>query len=193
MTNIAPISKSLPLLIDAEEAIEHYNARAGQGLTDAERAYVVSVMTRDGYSNARIRKALGIQKVYVVTHLKRAGMRLEEDELRLWFRNPSRITLGHVRAIAKLPYSRREPLLRSLLSKRIPVSELEALARGEHRQEDVDIAAFEQRVGEVIGRPLTISYNKAKRSGKVTASFFGLDDLDRLLGGLGYRGEDDSS
>ncbi len=72
-----------------------------------KKAYVVAFLSGEGRSNSQIREDLGIEKVYTVTHLKRAGT-LSEEELTLWLRNPRKITLGHVRAVAKLPFSKRE-------------------------------------------------------------------------------------
>jgi len=178
--------RSLPILLDADEAIEYYKENRVDPLTDAERALVVSTLHKDGYKNSDIRKVLGIPQVYTVTHLKRVGVSLTDMELSLWHKNPKRITFGHVRAVAKLPHLKREPLLRSLLSKRISVSEFERIAKGEPARQDIDIARFETEVSETIGRPLALRYNKVKRAGRLTVSFYGLDDLDDLLAGLGY-------
>lgn len=115
---------NLPLLLDAREAIDYYHQHPG--MTDAEKAYVVAFLSGEGRSNSQIREDLGIEKVYTVTHLKRAGT-LSEEELTLWLRNPRKITLGHVRAVAKLPFSKREKLLRDLLHTRTPVHKFEAL------------------------------------------------------------------
>lgn len=72
---------NLPYLIDADEAIEYYKSKSD--LTDAEKAYVVAILSQEGYSNKSIRQSLGIEKVYTVTHLKRAGASLSESELNL--------------------------------------------------------------------------------------------------------------
>lgn len=179
---------SLPYLIDADEAIEYYKGRSD--LTDAEKAYVVAMLSKEGRSNKDIRKSLGIDKVYTVTHLKRVGTCLTESELNLWHKNPSRITLGHARAIAKLPTSKREELLRSLLTKRTPVHKFEAIAKGKVDDRDTDIKRYERIMGEVLGRQINIRFNPAKLSGSVTLDFFGLDDLDHISRCLGFKAED---
>ncbi|WP_423839452.1 hypothetical protein [Vibrio cholerae] len=61
---------NLPLLLDAREAIDYYHQHPG--MTDAEKAYVVAFLSGEGRSNSQIREDLGIEKVYTVTHLKRA-------------------------------------------------------------------------------------------------------------------------
>lgn len=179
---------NLPFLVDADEAIDYYNSK--NDLTDAERAYVVAMLSRDGYSNKAIRETLNIDKVYTVTHLKRAGTSLSESELSLWHKNPSRITLGHVRAIAKFPQSKREEMLRNLLTKRTPVHQFESIAQGKTDDRDTDIKRYELIMGEVLGRQIRIRFNPAKRSGSITLDFFGLDDLDHISRSLGFKAED---
>lgn len=179
---------NLPYLIDADEAIEYYKGKSD--LTDAEKAYVVAILSQEGYSNKSIRQSLGIDKVYTVTHLKRAGTSLSESELNLWHKNPTRITLGHVRAIAKFPASKREDLLRNLLTKRIPVHKFESLAQGKDEDRDTDIKRYELIMGEVLGRQIKIRFNQAKRSGSLTLDFYDLDDLDHISRCLGFKAED---
>lgn len=179
---------NLPYLIDADEAIAFYREKSD--LTDAEKAYVVAILSKEGYSNKSIRKSLGIDKVYTVTHLKRVGTLLSESELTLWHKNPSRITLGHVRAIAKLPANKREELLRNLLTKRIPVHQFEALAQGKDEDRDADIERYERIMGEVLGRQIKIRFNQTKRTGSLTIDFYGLDDLDHISHSLGFKAED---
>lgn len=178
---------NLPLLIDALEAIDYYTNK--DNLTDAEKAYVIAILNREGYSNKAIRQALNINKVYVVTHLKRVGTSLSESELNLWHRNPDRITLGHVRAIAKLPQSKREEMLRGLLTKRTPVHEFESIAQGKSDNQDTDIKRYEQIMGEVLGRQIKIRFNAAKRSGSISLDFYSLDDLDHISQSLGFKAE----
>lgn len=178
-----------PLLFDADDAINHYISN--QNRTDAELAYIVATLSKDGYKNKAIREALGIKNVYTVTHLKRAGTNLTEKELILWHKNPYRITLGHVRAIALLPQQKREELLRRLLSKKIPVHRFESIAQGKAEpNENPDIKRYEQLMSEVLGRNIAISYNPAKRSGTLTLNFYSLDDLDDVSGKLGFKSEE---
>lgn len=180
--------ESLPLLIDAEEAEHFYKSHPDN--TDAAKAYAIGVMSNDGYSNTEIREALEIDKVYTVTHFKRAGTLLSIDELDLWHKNPGRITLGHVRAIAKLKREKREALLRDLLSKKHSVAEYEAIGRGQEKSKDADIKRFEQLMSEALGRDIKIQYNKAKQYGRITLGFFTLNDLDEIAEKLGFLPEE---
>jgi len=175
-----------PLLLDADDAINHH--LSNENRTDAELAYIVATLSKDGYQNKKIREVLGIEKVYTVTHLKRSGMNLTEEELTLWHKNPNRITLGHVRAIALLPQRQRENLLRELLSKRIPVHKYEAIAHGKDEPtEDSDIQRYQQLMSDVLGRSVGIKYNAAKKSGTLTLTFYSLDDLDETSKKLGFN------
>ncbi len=178
----------LPFLTDAQEAVDFY--QTNPTCTDAAKAYVVALLSNEGFSNRAIRSALNIDKVYTVTHLKRVGLALSETELALWHKNPTRITLGHVRAIAKLPRQEREKMLRKLLARKTPVHQFEAIAQGNSEQRDVDIKRYEERMAEILGRPVKIRYNNAKQSGSLCLDFFTLEDLDHLSTSLGFQAQD---
>ena len=117
----------LPLLLDADEAIQYF--RNSDSLSDAVKATVVAAMHNDGYSNKQIRDSLNIKEVYTITHLKRVGTSLSQNELSLWHRNPTKITLGHVKAITKLAGPLREALLRKLLSTKMSVRQFEKIGQ----------------------------------------------------------------
>jgi len=186
--------ENLPFFLDTEEAIDHYKNH--HDCTDAVKSYIVGLLHTDGFKNSDIRAALEINKVYLVTHLKRAGTSLSETELTLWHNNPRAITLGHVRAIAKLPRSEREELLRSLLTGRQKgdnnksVSKYESLAnslaKGESVEKDANIKKYEELMQATIGKVVRIKYNQAKQSGSITVDFFSLDSLDDISKSLGF-------
>ncbi|QCF28112.1 transcriptional regulator [Hydrocarboniclastica marina] len=177
----------MEMYLDPEEAISH--AKSGQKLSDAQRAHLIKFLSDEGLSNSEIREALGIEQPYTVSHLKRAG-RLSEEELILWHNNPTRITLGHVRAVSGLPERKRSAMLRELIARKIPVHQYEVLARGESVQDDVNIKRYEELLSEQSGYPIAIRYNKRKRMGSITVQYFSLDELDTIASKLGFRGED---
>ncbi len=179
---------NLPFLINTNDAIMYYTSRTD--CTGAEKSYIVAMLSREGFTNKAIRKALKIKKVYTVTHLKRVGTSLTEKELTLWHRNPDKITLGHVRAIAKLPQPKREEMLRGLLTKRTSVQKFELIAQGKSCERNTDIQLYERLMGEVLGRQIKIRYNPSKRSGTITLDFFTLEDLDNISLALGYNSEE---
>lgn len=176
--------KSLPLILSREDAINYYKSTSH--ITDAEKSYVVRILSEEGLSNKCIRQALNIQKVYTVTHYKRAGTALSDDEIELWMNNPSQITLGHVRAIAKIPRLKREPLLRELLAKKISVHQYEMIAQGKREESNTDVKTYAQGMEDQLGRPVSIQYNAKKCSGTLTLGFYGLEDLDDVGESLGY-------
>jgi len=176
--------KSLPLILSREDAINYYNNTSG--MTDAEKAYVVRILSEEGLSNKCIRQALGIHKVYTVTHYKRVGTALSDDEIELWMNNPCQIKLGHVRAIAKFPRLTREPLLRELLAKKISVHQYEMIAQGKREESHTDVKIYAQGMEDQLGRPVSIQYNAKKSSGSITLGFYGLNDLDDVSESLGY-------
>lgn len=148
--------------------------------TDAIKAFVVYQLSGLGYQNKDIRHILRIPKVYTVTHLKRAGS-LSNDELNLWHKNPNRISLGHVRAIAKLPQKRRESLLRDLLVRHSSVHAFEMIASGKTEQEDADMRSLTQSLESKLQRPVSMHYDRKTGKGSMTFSFYGVDDLETLL------------
>lgn len=178
----------LPLILDADEAIEYFHQHPDS--TDAVKSYIVAFLYSEGFQNAAIRAALNIDKVYLVTHLKRAGTLLSETELELWHNNSTAITLGHVRAIARLPRTEREALLRKLLINRTPVSKFEALAKGKDDKKDVNIKRYEELMQTVTGRVTKIRFNHVKQSGTISLDFFSLDALDDISKALGFNAED---
>jgi ParB family chromosome partitioning protein len=171
----------MPLLLDADDAIEYYSR---PGLTDAERAFVVAFLSTKGYRNKSIRNALGIKNVYTVSHLSRAGS-LTDAELTLWHRNPHRIKLGHIRAVASLPAAHREDVLRGLLVRRRSVRDLVATLRGDDVVDNADIKRYEQVMGDVLGRVVKVRFDDSG-SGSLSLSFHGLDDLDDITQRLGF-------
>lgn len=193
--------ESLPLILDTDEAIDYFNQHPN--CTDAIKAYIVAFLFSEGLENADIRTALNIEKIYLVSHLKRAGNLLSEEELELWHNNPIAITLGHVRAIAKLPYKKRDELLRDLLTGKNKnddkrnsksVARYESIARsllkGEAIEKDVDIKRYEELMQGVTGRVTKIRFNHAKQSGTISLDFFSLDSLDDIAKALGFNAED---
>ena len=165
-----------------ESAIQYI--QKNRDVSDAQKATVVAYLFSSGLTNKDVRQALQIAKVYTVTHLKRAGTSLTEEELQLWHDNPQRITLGHIRAIAKLSFENRDALLRSLLLHKQPVSKFEAIAQGKHVESNADIRKFERMVGDMLGREVKVSYNSKSEVGHLNLSFFGLDDLEAITEAL---------
>ena len=193
--------ESLPLILDTDEAIDYFNKHPN--CTDAIKAYIVAFLFNEGLENADIRAALHIENICLVSYLKRAGTHLTEAELELWHNNPKNITLGHVRAIAKLPYKDRDHLLGNLVvgrnksdggknSKSVAKYEsiARSLAKGEAIEKDVDIIRFEEKMQGATGRVTKIKFNQAKQSGTITLSFYSLDALDDIAKALGFNAEE---
>ncbi len=177
--------RDFPYLIDADDAINYYRKHTDS--TDAEKAYIVRLLSKANYSNKKIRESLGIKKNYDVTHLKRAGCALSETELELWHNNAERITLGHVRSIAKIDEKRRENLLRDLLTKKVSVRDYERIAAGKTPEKEADVKRLEERLAEKLGRPVSIKYNKAKGNGTIRLSYYSIADFETIVNQLGFK------
>ena len=197
--------QDLPLLLDAEEAIKHLNENE---CNDAVKAYAIGIMSRDGYSNARIRKAIGIKAVYTATHYIRAGTKLTEDELQAWNENIQKIagnvpgvypiTLGHIRVIAKYKIDFRKALLAKidrglgdgeirLKRKPISIPLLKKLITDTVPSNTNDIRTLEEMMEEQLGRGVTIQFNPSSQSGFLKLKYFSLEDLDVLIERLGIK------
>lgn len=174
----------LPLLIDTQDAL-HFLASTPD-MNDAQRAYLIAFLSREGWTNRQIRGQLGIDKVYTLTHFKRVGLALSDLEFQLWDKNPERITLGHLRCLCHLSSQKREPLLRSLLVQRVSVAKLQLRLREHQGTNDADIRLYERQMEDVLGRGIKITFDPLRQSGKLTLDFFGLDDLDQLTAKLGF-------
>ncbi len=177
----------LPHFVDREDAIQFYQE---EPCTDAIKAYIVGYLAKQGMSNRMIRAKLGIDKVYTVTHLKKAGTQLTPEQLALWDRNPKRITLAHIRALSVFKKEAREDMMRNLLVRNTTAHQLRRLAKGEGAVKSADMKKYGTLMSEVIGRPVSVDYDATKQSGALTVKFFSLDELDDLSKQLGFASED---
>lgn len=176
---------ALPLLVDDQEALA-YLAKV-QEPNDALLAYIVRILVDEGYSNRRIGEVLGFDKAYTVTHYKRCGMRFSEEELRLWFNNPQRITLGHARMLASLSERDRDHWIRTVIQLKLSIASLKAKIGGEKDPGDIDVAGYAERMSEHIHRGVAIKFDKKNYCGKITLDYYGLDDLDDIAAKLGFQ------
>lgn len=180
----------LPILLSISDAVDFI--ACSPELTDAQRAYTAAFMSNEGATNAEIRDALVIKHNYQASHLIRVGKVHSTDHLRLWCENPDRIKLGHMRALTGCTVDVRDHWLRKLLTTKITVQSLEALARGDEQQQDVDVRNYETYISENLGRPINLSFNKRANKGSLTLTYYGLDDLDEILKSLGLIQDEES-
>lgn len=188
MTRATLAPRPFPLLLDSDEAIRY--TQSNTYLSDAELAYAIGICSREGKPNRELREIFGIDKVYTLTHLARVGKAFSDVELALWHNNPNRITLGHMRALAKLAHSSRESLLRKLIAYPMSVATCEKIARGDNREIGSDIRRYQELMSDAIGHPVSIKYNSAQARGSITLDFFNLDELDKFAELLGFNPRD---
>lgn len=176
----------LPALLDAEDALDVL--RSTPKPSQALLALIIAELSKT-HVNRKIRALTGIRKDYQVSHLKRAGKVLSVEQLNLWHNNPKMISLGHVRALCSMSSSQREYYLRKLLTTKITVGELEAIAakRSLTTGHASDLERYARKMGEATGRIVTLSYRPALSMGKITLSWHGYDDLDAIAQKLGFN------
>ena len=177
----------LPFFVDEQDAIQHYK---NEECSDAVKAYIVAYLSGRGMKNRDIRNSLGIENPYTVTHLKKAGTCLTEEQIELWNKNPRRITLGHVRALNAFKPNQREEILRNLLVRNTTGHQIRRMAKGEGGEKNADIKKYEELMSEVIGRPISIEYDSTKKNGSLNLKFFSLEELDDLSKQLGFNADD---
>lgn len=176
----------LPNLMNKDDVVQYIDEHRGD-ISDPELAWCARVLSQQKYRNKQIRQILNAS-IYKTSWLIGVGTKINEDLLELWDKNSSRITLSHMRRLLKLSSSRQESIMRDILSSGWTVNQLEDYIQGNAPDvnRDADIKRYESLMAEVIGRPVSIQYNKAKRSGRLTLSFFTLDDLDDVSKHLGF-------
>ncbi len=172
---------TLPILLCPEEAIDDY---LSNNLSDTEKAYIVAYLSKEGFSNRQIREALKIDRVYTVTHLKRAGS-ISEQALLLWLNHSHKIKLGHIRVITRLKPEQHLTILEKVIRQRLSVHQLTLIAEGKD-QDDANIKRYVSQMAETIGRSVTLNYNSSQKKGSITLDFWSLDDLDEIAKRLGY-------
>lgn len=176
---------TLPLLIDEDDAVDLFN---NGNCNDTIKAYVVHYLSNNGLSNRQIRDLLGIDKVYTVTHLRRAGS-LSEGELLLWMRNPKCLTLGHIRAISQLPAQKRENAIRNQLRTKHSVRQLEKLVKNVEIA-DINTKHYVEEMSTSIGFKVELQHNQVKGGGKLSIFYHSLDELQGIAEKLGYHTEE---
>lgn len=178
----------LPFLTDINDV--HRFLKQCPTPCDAHIAYLAAFLSKEGLPNREVRAILGIDKVYALTHFKRVGLSLTEDEFQLWEKNPTRITLGHLRLLAGLSPSRRHALIRHVIATGVSVARLSASLKSTSQEAISDIKQYSLSMEDALGRGVSISFDIRKQSGEITLKFYGLDDLDMIAKKLGYVSSD---
>lgn len=176
--------QSLPILLMKEDALEEWE----KDPQDPIKCYIVSFLFNEGMTNSEIRSYLKIEKPYTLTHYKRVGQSFSEEQLLKWLKNFHKVKLGHMRAIAKLKGNEKEKALEEICTRKFSVRKAELRANNREDEVDVDIKSYERDISESTGRSVKIKYNPNKKTGQITLSYFGLDDLEAIVRSIGYKG-----
>lgn len=168
----------LPIIIDDDDAIDLVNDSTSN---DAIKVHAIKHLHDTGMTSRTLSQLFSFSK-YQLSHYSRAAKRLTVDEIHLWSRYPNRITLGHVRALTRLPSHKRWQLLNTLATKkRLSVRTCEQISRGETPSEDTDIKTYAAEVSEQLGRGIRIQYNQSNKTGKIILDFYTLEDLEDIV------------
>ena len=105
------------------------------------------------------------------------------------------LEMGHARALLTLEQDNQAEIARSIVAKGLNVRQTEALVRNlgksaaknaGTRPVDSDTRRLEQNLGQQIGQPVQIKHSR-KGKGKLIISYSSLDELDGILGRMGYQ------
>ena len=184
---------TLPHVTNSYEALDALKRTSTP--TRAFLALVVAILSKE-HTNREIRAITGIHQDYTVSHLKRAGKKLTYEQLELWHNNPQSITLGHVRALCRMPSTQREHYLRKLLAVKITVDKLEVIAakRSTATNDENDTKLYAEAISRATGRVVTISQPQVKAGipiGEIRLGWYGYDDLEQIAGLLGYNPQEE--
>lgn len=98
-----------------------------------------------------------------------------------------RITAGHARALLNLEPEKQEEVASLLAERELSVREVEQLARqakgrtrSQEREKSSRVREAEEILCRVLGSPVVV--RSSGRRGTIAISFFGEEDLDRLMG-----------
>lgn len=174
----------LPLLNDTDDVMDHLKDSPPETINDALMAYMAGVLSKDGKKNREIRTLLKVERMDHTTNLISAGTKLSFDHLELWHRNSSRISLGHVRLVSRLPSSEHDALLRLLLTSKTSCQSLRHRIAGDDEKTG-DMVWFEEAASQVLKTQVTIKHDTEKQCGTLSIQYSSLDNLDEYLESLG--------
>jgi len=178
------------LMIDDE--YDALSAIKNKEISAPELALAIAKLSSVGYSNRQTRELTGLTHDYTVSHYKKAGG-LSPSILELWHKNLHVITLGHARALARLPENKQEHTCREILARHLNVRQVEKLnsaTQSSSSEMNAHLKRLAETMSEYIGHPVKISMKPDSTSGKLTVDWFGFDDFDTLCNQLGFNPAD---
>ena len=104
------------------------------------------------------------------------------------------LEMGHARALLTLDRETQAEVARTIAARGLNVRQTEAMVRGlgktgekrAGRRLDPDIQRLQDRLGEKLGQPVRLQHS-ARGKGQLVISYNTLDELDGILGRLGYE------
>lgn len=158
------------------------------GSSAAEKTYAVKVLVGKGYRNKEFRDILHVSSWYTISHMITVSNRLAESLYELWHKNCDRLTIAHVRTIARWKKSEQQVIMRDTLAKNWSQRRLEREYSGNKPPVSADMRTLGERVSETLGFDTTITY--AENSGTILIKYYSAEDCDNILEKLGYRNEE---
>lgn len=131
-----------------------------------------------------------------IRHLQRLDDALHPEVRELLERPACSLTLGHLKAVARLPKEHQPDFARRLMAGRVSVRTAERHARrgGIFGSDDRErfYTRLSERISEVTGHPTDVLPDRsADRAGRVVIRYLTLDDFEGLMQRLGVSLEDE--
>lgn len=167
--------------LDVREALTCLADEQGT-LTPAEIADLCGFLKDEGVRSLDVCKILDCRD-YVHSHYVRIARRLiprAKDCL-----HKGLLSLGHARALARLPASRQSELVDRVVRGQLSVRDIEAIARGDDRRLTAADEAYYRRLSDYLsercGHPITLLPDRDNaRAGQITLRYETLDMLDAI-------------
>ena len=145
--------------------------------------------TEEGVDSNAIGQRVGLS-ASTIRHWARLSRKLAPPMLERLRRPVHSVSMGHLKALAALPYPMQLTLLERCIAHRLSVRRLETLAQTAgafaDRDEETHYAHLSDQMSLKLGFDVMIRPERGKRgAGKITIPFHSLDDFDALCSRLG--------
>jgi ParB family chromosome partitioning protein len=138
-----------------------------------------------------IAQQLGVSRTHV-THLLRL-LKLHQDVQSMIEQRS--LKFGHAKCLAGLPHSQQLSLARDTVANGWSVRKLEQQINAlqntaahsiDQSKRDPNIVKLENDLSAHVGAPTSVSYIADKKTGRLSFQFHSLDELEGILGHLGF-------
>ena len=157
-----------------------------------EAAALKRLIEEHSLTQQEVADAVGKSRTAVANLLRLLKLAPEVRELLL----AGSLEMGHARALLSLPAASQAGTAAQVVKRGLSVRETEALVRSlqdgkpsqkRTREADADTLRLERELGERLGAPVSIGFNRRTGAGRVVIRYTSMDELDTILNHLRRR------